>query len=54
MRMVVRRLTLSEIVSSIQYYFIKAADTGDGVSELLQASRDQLDRNSRQLKVIVL
>jgi hypothetical protein len=50
MRMVVRHRTLSEIVAAIEEYFVKAADAGDGVSELLEASRAQLDRNFRQIK----
>jgi hypothetical protein len=50
MRMVVRHRTLAEIVAAIEEYFVKAADAGDGVSELLEASRAQLDRNFRQLK----
>ncbi|KAM0842622.1 hypothetical protein ACQ4PT_058247 [Festuca glaucescens] len=53
MRMVVRHRTLSEIVAAIEEYFVKAADAGDGVSELLEASRAQLDRNFRQLKKTV-
>jgi hypothetical protein len=50
MRMVVRHRTLAEIVAAIEEYFVKAADAGDGVSALLEASRAQLDRNFRQLK----
>ncbi|TVU31669.1 hypothetical protein EJB05_23367, partial [Eragrostis curvula] len=50
MRMVVRHRTLAEIVAAIEEYFVKAADAGNGVSELLEASRAQLDRNFRQLK----
>uniref|UniRef100_A0A452YVT2 DUF632 domain-containing protein n=1 Tax=Aegilops tauschii subsp. strangulata TaxID=200361 RepID=A0A452YVT2_AEGTS len=50
MRMVVRHRTLSEIVAAIEEYFVKAADAGDSVSELLEASRAQLDRNFQQLK----
>jgi hypothetical protein len=50
MRMVVRHRTLAEIVAAIEEYFVKAADAGNGVSELLEASRAQLDRNYRQLK----
>lgn len=50
MRMVVRHRTLAEIVAAIEEYFVKAAEAGDGVSELLEASRAQLDRNFRQLK----
>ncbi|CAM0956184.1 unnamed protein product [Alopecurus aequalis] len=53
MRMIVRHRTLSEIVAAIEEYFVKAADAGDGVSELLEASRAQLDRNFRQLKKTV-
>ncbi|XP_047043372.1 protein ROLLING AND ERECT LEAF 2-like [Lolium rigidum] len=53
MRMVVRHRTLAEIVAAIEEYFVKAADAGDGVSELLEASRAQLDRNFRQLKKTV-
>lgn len=53
MRMVVRHRTLSEIIAAIEEYFVKAADAGDGVSELLEASRAQLDRNFRQLKKTV-
>jgi len=50
MRMVVRHRTLAEIVAAIEEYFVKAADSGNDVSELLEASRAQLDRNFRQLK----
>jgi hypothetical protein len=50
MRMVVRHRTLEEIVAAIEEYFVKAADSGNDVSELLEASRAQLDRNFRQLK----
>nr|XP_040260497.1 protein ROLLING AND ERECT LEAF 2 [Aegilops tauschii subsp. strangulata] len=53
MRMVVRHRTLSEIVAAIEEYFVKAADAGDSVSELLEASRAQLDRNFQQLKKTV-
>ncbi|KAK3157150.1 hypothetical protein QOZ80_2AG0116850 [Eleusine coracana subsp. coracana] len=53
MRMVVRHRTLAEIVAAIEEYFVKAAEAGDGVSELLEASRAQLDRNFRQLKKTV-
>ena len=48
--MVVRNRTLSEIVAASEEYFVKAADAGDNVSELLEASRAQLDRNFQQLK----
>ncbi|KAG8092572.1 hypothetical protein GUJ93_ZPchr0012g19843 [Zizania palustris] len=53
MRMVVRHRTLAEIVAAIEEYFVKAAEAGNGVSELLEASRAQLDRNFRQLKKTV-
>ncbi|ONL99876.1 hypothetical protein ZEAMMB73_Zm00001d029946 [Zea mays] len=53
MRMVVRHRTLEEIVAAIEEYFVKAADSGNDVSELLEASRAQLDRNFRQLKKTV-
>ncbi|XP_066344997.1 protein ROLLING AND ERECT LEAF 2-like [Miscanthus floridulus] len=53
MRMVVRHRTLAEIVAAIEEYFVKAADSGNDVSELLEASRAQLDRNFRQLKKTV-
>ncbi|KAF8689368.1 hypothetical protein HU200_041909 [Digitaria exilis] len=53
MRMVVRHRTLEEIVAAIEEYFVKAADAGNDVSELLEASRAQLDRNFRQLKKTV-
>jgi hypothetical protein len=54
MRMVVRHRTLAEIVAAIEEYFVKAADSGNGVSELLEASRAQLDRNFQQLKSTVI
>jgi hypothetical protein len=54
MRMVVRHRTLAEIVAAIEEYFVKAADSGNGVSELLEASRAQLDRNIQQLKSTVI
>ena len=50
MRMVVRHRTLAEIVAAIEEYFVRAAEAGNDVSELLEASRAQLDRNFRQLK----
>ncbi|KAJ1296233.1 hypothetical protein BS78_01G284200 [Paspalum vaginatum] len=53
MRMVVRHRTLAEIVAAIEEYFVRAADSGNDVSELLEASRAQLDRNFRQLKKTV-
>ncbi|RCV43772.1 hypothetical protein SETIT_9G320400v2 [Setaria italica] len=53
MRMVVRHRTLAEIVAAIEEYFVRAADAGNDVSELLEASRAQLDRNFRQLKKTV-
>uniref|UniRef100_J3N4X8 DUF632 domain-containing protein n=1 Tax=Oryza brachyantha TaxID=4533 RepID=J3N4X8_ORYBR len=53
MRMVIRHRTLAEIVAAIEEYFVKAAEAGNGVSELLEASRAQLDRNFRQLKKTV-
>ncbi|KAF0928744.1 hypothetical protein E2562_006163 [Oryza meyeriana var. granulata] len=53
MRMVIRHRTLAEIVAAIEEYFIKAAEAGNDVSELLEASRAQLDRNFRQLKKTV-
>lgn len=54
MRMVVRHRTLAEIVAAIEEYFVKAADAGNDVSELLEASRAQLDRNFRQLKSMTM
>ncbi|RLN16958.1 hypothetical protein C2845_PM02G19890 [Panicum miliaceum] len=53
MRMVVRHRTLAEIVAVIEEYFVRAAEAGNDVSELLEASRAQLDRNFRQLKKTV-
>jgi hypothetical protein len=50
MRMVVRHRTLTEIVAAIEEYFVKAADAGNDVSDLLEASRAQLGHNFRQLK----
>jgi hypothetical protein len=49
MRMVVHHRTLVEIVAAIEEYFIKAADSDNGVFELLEASRAQLNRNFQQL-----
>jgi hypothetical protein len=54
MRMVVRHRTLAEIVAAIEEYFVRAADAGNDVSELLEASRAQLDRNFRQLKSMAM
>jgi hypothetical protein len=54
MRMVVRHRTLAEIVAAIEEYFVRAAEAGNDVSELLEASRAQLDRNFRQLKSMTM
>ncbi|EPS64716.1 hypothetical protein M569_10064 [Genlisea aurea] len=49
-RMIVRYKDLMEIVSSLKEYFDEAASTGGHVSDMLEASRDQLDRTFKQLK----
>lgn len=50
MKMVVRHKDLKEIVEAIKENFEKAATAGDQVSEMLEISRDQLDRSFRQLR----
>jgi hypothetical protein len=54
MQMVVRHRTLAEIVAAIEEYFVKAADSGNGVSELLEANHAQLNYNFQQLKTTVI
>jgi Protein of unknown function (DUF632)/Protein of unknown function (DUF630) len=46
----VHHRTLAEIAASIEEYFIKAAEAGSAVSELLETGRAQLDRSFSQLK----
>jgi Protein of unknown function (DUF630)/Protein of unknown function (DUF632) len=46
----VHHRTLAEIAASIEEYFIKAAEAGSSVSELLETGRAQLDRSFSQLK----
>ncbi|KAA3475404.1 histone-lysine N-methyltransferase SETD2-like [Gossypium australe] len=53
MKMVVRHRDLKEIVDAIKENFDKAAAAGDQVSEMLEISRAQLDKNFRQLKKTV-
>ncbi|KAJ4784562.1 hypothetical protein LUZ62_035808 [Rhynchospora pubera] len=49
----VHHRTLAEIAASIEEYFIKAAEAGSAVSELLETGRAQLDRSFSQLKKTV-
>ncbi|KAK5783363.1 nitrate regulatory gene2 protein-like [Gossypium arboreum] len=53
MKVVVRHRDLKEIVDAIKENFDKAAAAGDQVSEMLEISRAQLDKNFRQLKKTV-
>ncbi|MBA0802177.1 hypothetical protein Gohar_012498 [Gossypium harknessii] len=53
MKMVVRHRDLKKIVDAIKENFDKAAAAGDQVSEMLEISRAQLDKNFRQLKKTV-
>lgn len=46
----VHHRTLAEIAASIEEYFIKAAEAGSAVSELLETGRAQLDRSFSQLR----
>ncbi|RZR87628.1 hypothetical protein BHM03_00015081 [Ensete ventricosum] len=48
--MVVRHHNLAEIAAAIEGYFIKAADAGSAVSDLLEIGRAQFDGSFRQLK----
>ncbi|KAE8677451.1 protein kinase G11A [Hibiscus syriacus] len=50
MKMVVRHKDLKEIVDAIKENFDKAAAAGDQVSEMLEISKEQLDKSFRQLK----
>ncbi|CAH9147299.1 unnamed protein product [Cuscuta epithymum] len=52
-RMVVRHEDLSEIAAAIKSYFDMAASSGDQVCDMLEAGREQLDRNFKQLKKTV-
>ncbi|KAJ8467626.1 hypothetical protein OPV22_030178 [Ensete ventricosum] len=51
--MVVRHHNLAEIAAAIEGYFIKAADAGSAVSDLLEIGRAQFDGSFRQLKKTV-
>ncbi|XP_059651643.1 nitrate regulatory gene2 protein-like [Cornus florida] len=53
MKIVVRHRDLAEIVAAIKENFDNAASAGEKVSEMLEASRAQLDRSFRQLKKTV-
>ncbi|RWW05577.1 hypothetical protein GW17_00031138, partial [Ensete ventricosum] len=50
LRMVVRHQSLAEITAAIEEHFIKAADAGSAVSDLLEIGRAQFDGSFRQLK----
>ena len=50
MRMMVRHKDLKEIVEAIRDYFEKAAVAGEQLSEMLEISKEQLDRSFRQLR----
>ncbi|VFQ69992.1 unnamed protein product [Cuscuta campestris] len=52
-RMVVRHEDLSEIAEAVKSYFDEAAQSGDRVCDILEAGREQLDRNFKQLKKTV-
>ncbi|KAK8481890.1 hypothetical protein V6N13_122801 [Hibiscus sabdariffa] len=52
-KMVVRHKDLKEIVDAIKENFDKAAAAGDQVSEMLEISKEQLDKSFRQLKKTV-
>ncbi|KAL4325979.1 hypothetical protein GQ457_11G000500 [Hibiscus cannabinus] len=53
MKVVVRHKDLKEIVDAIKENFDKAAAAGDRVSEMLEISKEQLDKSFRQLKKTV-
>ncbi|URD82080.1 hypothetical protein MUK42_18671 [Musa troglodytarum] len=53
LRMVVRHQSLAEIAVAIEEHFIKAADAGSAVSDLLEIGRAQFDGSFRQLKKTV-
>ncbi|GMI75807.1 NITRATE REGULATORY GENE 2 [Hibiscus trionum] len=53
MKMVVRHKDLKEIVDAIKENFDKAAAAGDQVSEMLEISKEHLDKSFRQLKKTV-
>ena len=50
MRMRVRHKDLKEIVEAIRDYFEKAAVAGEQLSEMLEISKEQLDRSFSQLR----
>ncbi|CAL9069119.1 protein ROLLING AND ERECT LEAF 2-like [Musa acuminata AAA Group] len=53
LRMVVRHQSLAEIAEAIKEHFIKAADAGSAVSDLLEIGHAQFDGSFRQLKKTV-
>lgn len=52
-RMVVQHRNLTEIAEEVKSFFDKAAQSGDQICEMLEAGREQLDRNFKQLKKTV-
>ncbi|KAL1339194.1 hypothetical protein AAHE18_U017000 [Arachis hypogaea] len=52
-KVVVRHKDLKEIVEAIRDYFEKAAGAGDQLSEMLEISKEQLDRSFKQLRKTV-
>ncbi|MED6158196.1 hypothetical protein PIB30_030581 [Stylosanthes scabra] len=52
-KVVVRHKDLKEIVEAIRDYFEKAASAGDQLSEMLEISKEQLDRSFKQLRKTV-
>ncbi|XP_008813601.2 protein ROLLING AND ERECT LEAF 2-like [Phoenix dactylifera] len=53
LKMVLRHRNLAEIVAAIEEYFVKVADAGEGISNLLETGRAQFERSFRQLKKTV-
>ncbi|XP_074571231.1 protein ROLLING AND ERECT LEAF 2-like [Curcuma longa] len=49
----VRHHNLAEIVAALEEYFVKAADAGNAISDLLEIGRAQFDGSFRQLKKTV-